>query len=315
MIKGDAGKGEYAADLFYRGANSSAYDTNTYEVRVDGDPEGAAMNKLVEFMSFINTYKATNTDSDLAAWNTWLDVDTYMRSMVMEWLTGNWDAHAYSKFQLHTLFFFQTVGCWRDELTIKFVIGGNNYALYHKTEANQYVYLPMDFDYTFGNGLEQDQVVLATENSDKFTANRPTHSYLYEKLMKIPSFKSKYDTILKDVVTKMFSSQIIDPRLRGLAYMLQREVMWDQSLKRQSVGKSRPWKADEYLSSFDVGGKDVDLLYGVRQWIALKERAVKLQLGLIQAPPTSSNDNGGVGETETDALHGGTANLAILQPF
>ena len=173
----------------------------------------------------------------------------------------------------------------------------------------------MDFDYTFGNGLEQDQVVLATEKSDKFTANRATHSYLYEKLMTIPSFKSKYDTILKDTITKMFNSQIIDPRLRGLAYMLQHEVMWDQSLKRQSVGKSRPWKADEYLSAFDVGGKDVDLLYGLRQWIALKERAVKLQLGLIQPPPTPSEDNGGGGETETDALNGAAAKLAILQPF
>lgn len=101
MIKGDAGKGEYAADLFYRGANGSAYDTNTYEVRVDGDPEGAAMNKLADFMSFINTYVPTNTDSDMEAWNAWLDVDTFMRSMVMEWLTGNWDAHAYSKSHIH----------------------------------------------------------------------------------------------------------------------------------------------------------------------------------------------------------------------
>jgi spore coat protein CotH len=97
LIKGDAGKGEYAADLFYRGANSSVYDPNTYEVRVDGDPEGAAMNKLVEFMEFISTYQPTNTESDMAAWSTWLDVDTYMRSMVIEWLTGNWDGHVYSK--------------------------------------------------------------------------------------------------------------------------------------------------------------------------------------------------------------------------
>jgi CotH kinase protein len=192
--------------------------------------------------------------------------------------------------------------------------GGNNYALYHKTDASKYVYVPMDFDYTFGNGLEQDQVVLATAKSDKFTANRATHSYLYEKLMTMPSFKSKYDSILNDIITKMFSSETIDPRLRGFAYMLQHEVDWDQGLKRQSVGKSRPWKAAEYLSAFDVGGKEVDLLYGVRQWIALKERAVKLQLGIVQPPPPPSEENGG-GDAEADAFHGAAGELAVLQPF
>jgi hypothetical protein len=170
----------------------------------------------------------------------------------------------------------------------------------------------MDFDYTFGNGLEKDQNGLATGPSEKFTADRPVHSYLYEKLMSMPSFKTKYNNILKDIITKMFNSDIIDPRLRGLAYMLQHEIVWDQSLVRQSTGKTRPWKAENYLSSFDTGTDDVDLLYGVRQWIALKERAAKLQLGIIQPPPPPPEDEGNV---ESDAFHGAITNAAKIQPL
>lgn len=185
---------------------------------------------------------------------------------------------------------------------------GNNYLLYHKPDANKYVYLPMDFDMTFGNGLEKDQEYLALGPYEQFTRNRKIHSYLYEKLMTIPAIKARYDAILLDAVTKMFGILTVDPRIGGLAYMLQHEVTWDQALDRRAHRLARRWDAAEYLSMLDKGTSDVDLMYGIRQWISIKENAAKLQLGLVQAPEE-------VGETETDALRR-QANVAaaISQP-
>lgn len=99
LIKGDAGKGKYAANLLYRGANISEYDAKTYEVKIEGVSEGAALTQLIDFMLFISTYEPSMSEADWMAWNARMDVDTYLRSMVLEWLTGNWDAHAYSKFR------------------------------------------------------------------------------------------------------------------------------------------------------------------------------------------------------------------------
>jgi hypothetical protein len=58
------------------------------------------MSQLVNFTSFIYTYQPSKSEADLTAWGAKMDVDTYMRSMVMEWLTGNWDAHAYGKLKI-----------------------------------------------------------------------------------------------------------------------------------------------------------------------------------------------------------------------
>jgi hypothetical protein len=94
----------------------------------------------------------------------------------------------------------------------------------------------------------------------------------------------------------MFNSQAIEPRIGGLAYMLQHEVVWDQALTRQSKGTSRQWSAADYLKTLDTGINDLDLMYGIRQWISLKEKTVKLQLGLIQ--PAKEPEEVHVGEPQ-----------------
>lgn len=147
----------------------------------------------------------------------------------------------------------------------------------------QYLYLPMDFDFTFGNGLEQDQGVLATGKVDEFTLNRPIHSYLYEKVMRIPAFQEMYNKILYDTIMKVFNMEVIEPRMNGLTYMLQHEVNWDHSLKRQSLGITKARLDIDYLATFDQGTGDVDMTYGLREWIKIKEQVVKAQFGLIPA--------------------------------
>jgi hypothetical protein len=79
------------------GPNSLLYDPKVYEVKSDGEPEGTAMNHLIDFMSFIQEYQPTTNEADLQAFSARLDMNSFLRSMVLEWLTGNWDGHAYCK--------------------------------------------------------------------------------------------------------------------------------------------------------------------------------------------------------------------------
>ncbi|KAM3589453.1 hypothetical protein VKS41_000317 [Umbelopsis sp. WA50703] len=267
LVKGDAGKGEHAANLNYVGPNSLLYDPKVYEVKSDGEPEGTAMNHLIDFMSFIQEYQPTTNEADLQAFSARLDMNSFLRSMVLEWLTA-----------------------------------GNNYALYQHPTTMQYLYLPMDFDFTFGNGLEKDQDALATGKVEEFTQNRQIHSYLYEKVMRIPVFQELYNTILYDSITKIFNLEITEPRMNALAYMLQHEVNWDHSLTRQSVGIHQARLDIDYLATFDEGTGDVDMSYGLRQWIKIKEQTVKAMFDLVQDSPPEVSAG-----AETDASRNPTA--------
>lgn len=97
LVKGDAGKGDFAANLNYLGAAAALYDPKTYEVKSEAEAEGTAMQHLIDFMSFIQGFQATTNDADVKAFSARLDMPSFMRSMVLEWLTGNWDGHAYCK--------------------------------------------------------------------------------------------------------------------------------------------------------------------------------------------------------------------------
>ncbi|KAG2186110.1 hypothetical protein INT43_002548 [Umbelopsis isabellina] len=271
LVKGDAGKGDFAANLNFVGPNPLLYDPKTYEVKSEIEPEGTAMQLLIDFMSFIQGYQPTTNEADIKAFSARIDMTSFMRSMVLEWLTGNWDGHAYS---------------------------GNNYALYQHPTSMQYLYLPMDFDFTFGNGLEKDQDAIATGKVDEFTQNRPVHSFLYDKVMRIPAFQEMYNTILYDAITKVFNLEVTEPRMNALTYMLQHEVNWDHSLKRQSVGIHQARLDIDYLATFDQGTGDIDMTYGLREWIKLKEQVVKIQFGLIPAPAVPTPEVSAGAETD-----------------
>ncbi|KAH8548225.1 hypothetical protein BGW37DRAFT_470384 [Umbelopsis sp. PMI_123] len=193
-----------------------------------------------------------------------------MRSMVMEWLTSNWDADIYCKLHITT----QNFTMKSASRSFKFYSPGNNLAMYNNPDTHQYVYIPFNFDNTFGNGLEQDQGILVTGSYEEFhNDNGKIHSYLWEKLAKMPSFKAMYEGIAKDSLKTMFNSNALEPRINALAYMLQNETLWDISLERVSTGISRSWTGLDFLKNLDQGTGDSDLWYGLREFITLKGKS------------------------------------------
>ncbi|KAG0180597.1 hypothetical protein DFQ29_000355 [Apophysomyces sp. BC1021] len=250
MIQGDAGKGDYAANFGYRGENEAAYDDKVYEVKIDGtdgDQPSQAMRHLIQFTRFIVTYKpeaAPDSDEALQIWEPKIDMVRYIRQLALEWIGGNWDA-------------------------------GNNFALYRHPITEQYIMVPMDFDYTFGNGLEEDQRNLMTATSwQEFTIGRKTHSYLWEKVKATTYLRRMYEHTLKDIDERLSNPEILYKRIESLAYLIQHDVGWDRSLERMTVGFTRPWTADDFLKSLDKGMDDDDEMIGLREWIQNKHQAI-----------------------------------------
>lgn len=223
------------------------------------------MENLIEFFRFIKAYDPHKVDDPVRAWRTFIDVDSYLRQLALEWITGNWDAVQYS---------------------------GNNFALYRDPETDQYIMIPMDFDYTFGNGLEEDQKQLLTGEWTDFTANRKIHSYLWEAMKLEPVLVKQYQAIVREMDERLTNPDVLFPRIDALAYMIQRDVVWDRTLERMTAGTTRPWTGEDFLDAFDSGTGEQDELFGLKEWIELKHEALRRHMTSDKIP---GKDDMGVG--------------------
>lgn len=269
LIQGDAGKGAYAANLGFIGDTADAYDDKVYKVKKakTAEQKEAAMQPLIEFMQFIDSYDPEeapeNEDMLLEQWKPYIDAKQFIRQMALEWIGGNWDAVQYS---------------------------GNNYAMYRHPSTGQYITIPMDFDYTFGNGLEEDQRNLMTGEWPEFTAGRKTHSFLWERIKAIPQFVKMYQDTLRDINNHVSNPENMFKRIDGLAYMLQRDVVWDRSLERFTDGLTRPWSAEDFLGSLEHGSGQQDEQIGLKEWISGKSESIMKMQDLAPSGP-----DGGLG--------------------
>ncbi|KAI8342766.1 coth protein-domain-containing protein [Chlamydoabsidia padenii] len=248
IIKADGGKGEYAADLAYHGDVPEGYDALVYEVK-----EGDGMTGLIGLTKFIAQFDLSThpTPKDSAAlfdqWNRVIHLPHFLRQVACEWLGGNWDATVYS---------------------------GNNYVLYKHPKSQQFITIPMDFDFTFGNGLEADQQKLMTGQWIDFSAQRMVHSYLWEKIMSVPFFQEMYMEALGTINDKVTHPTVLLPRAHALAYMLAPEVAWDHSIENWTTGQKARQVTPYVLQALERGtGADDDKI-GLIEWVVQKHQAV-----------------------------------------
>ncbi|ORZ07867.1 coth protein-domain-containing protein [Absidia repens] len=264
IIKADAGKGEYAADLAYRGENAANYDALVYEVKSNTPDEKAnGMASLIDLTRFIASFNiSTASTNAVEQWNQVINVNHFLRQVACEWLGGNWDGIVYS---------------------------GNNYMLYKHPKTNQFITMPMDFDFTFGNGLELDQRKLMTGKWTDISSRRMVHSYLWEKVMSVPEFQKSYMEMLSTINDKVMHPATLLPRVQGLAYMIQHDAEWDKGLQKWTAGgMSRPWADGSFLESLKRGSGADDENIGLIEWIETKHQAVVQDLSETEAldPPS-----------------------------
>jgi hypothetical protein len=152
---------------------------------------------------------------------------------------------------------------------------GNNYILFRGTENDKFAFIPMDFDYTFGNGLEEDQLHLLTGTPEDMLKNRPIRSRLWTKMRQTPYIMAVYKSIIADINEHLTHPDILNARVDAIAKMIEKSVEWDRSLQTRTAGIQAPWTIKNYWASFEKGvpGR-VDNLVGLKQWIKIKYQSI-----------------------------------------
>lgn len=157
-----------------------------------------------------------------------------------------------------------------------YTLAGNNYILHHDTVKSRYVVLPVDFDYTFGNGVESDQIHFLTGKPLDIFKGQPINSYLWDKIRATPYLLDMYYETIQDINSQLTTPELLNQRIDAIVNLIESAIVWDQSLVSQTVGiQSIQTGLNDFKSALVTGSKTkVDQLIGLKEWIEVKYNSI-----------------------------------------
>lgn len=207
------------------------------------NPEDDVMKDLIDFMKILKDYDPKMVADPIAFWNKHLNLDIFLKSMAMEYLTGSWDSY------------------WNS---------GSNYQLYNDPITGQWTWLPTDFDDTFGTSFDgklESYRAIPKKNEMGF------ESPLAQKLIiETPQINARFEQILKDIVSYVFKPSALTPRLNAYKKMIQDDVAWDRVLPRVSKGKSENFTIEDLTKGLGQGTKGN---WGLGNWIEKRSASIQ----------------------------------------
>ncbi|CAO3651569.1 unnamed protein product [Cunninghamella blakesleeana] len=191
----------FVTDLSYFGDNVTKYD-GPYTIEEDPDKGTPSFDRLMELTKFLS--EAPIGEGAEKIWNQHIDMDSVIRSLVIEIAAGFSDGY---------------------------IANANNFFLYDNLQEKRFTYLAADFDMSMGNSI----VNLADQWSGNYTQYpgfklRP----LLQKIIHIPAFKTQFEQLLQNVTKNLVNPKIANQRMDDLFSFLHEDVEWDKTLPKVS---------------------------------------------------------------------------------
>ncbi|KAF9437859.1 hypothetical protein BGZ76_010875 [Entomortierella beljakovae] len=216
------------------------------KIHLGGNPKDDPMRDLIKFMHDLKEYNPEEVADPIAFWEEKLDLDTFLKSMAMEYLAGSWDSY------------------WGS---------GSNYQMYKNPVTGKWTWLPTDFDDTFGTsfpGVIESYRKIPKKNENGF------ESPLAQKLiMETPQINARFEEILKDIVSYVFKPAALHPRLDAYKAMIEDDISWDRDQPRLAKGKNNKFTVEDLSKGLEKGTKGN---WGVKKWI--EDRSLQVQKDL-----------------------------------
>lgn len=241
----------YPADLTYRGPEASAYwpddERRPYDYKSGPDEEGYA-----DLAHFIDVLNNTPDPSFPEAIEAVFDVNGFLRALAIDVVTGSWDDYWYLQ---------------------------NNYYLFYHPAWDRFVYLPYDFDNTFGiDWVGPDwgtRDVYAWGHHDE---PRP----LTDRLLAVDDFRDRFTFYLRRTLEQAFSPDRLNPRIDALLAQI-RDAAAADDFRTRDYG----YTFDDFLASYTqpLGGH---VEYGLKPFISQRYTSALGQLDDVNVPPIFS---------------------------
>ncbi|KAG0040064.1 hypothetical protein BGZ82_005535 [Podila clonocystis] len=243
---GKSGSGRWAA-LRYQGSHTTDYDLGLYKNQILGDnPTNEPMKQLITFMKDLQDWNSTSTGG-VDYWNQHLDLQGYLRSMTVEYLTGAWDSF-----------------WWR----------ANNYFMYFNPQRKVWQFIPTDFDHTFSDGNRPGVETTYKDYGQTLPGGgKPDFPLVNKVIYENKDTNREFEKILLTITKGIFNNGVLDARIDAYMTQIEQDVAWDYSIDRSRLpGKNPAWTIATFRKSINGPGKSL------KAWISGRAKSVPRQI-------------------------------------
>lgn len=240
----------WPADLTYKGSNPNLYKENpagrrTYDLRTN-----TAADDYSDLAYFIDVLNRTSLSSLPCELEKVFDVNSYLKVMAMDILTGNWDGPIFNK---------------------------NNFYLYHNTLTDRFVYIPYDLDNTFG--IDWFQIDWGNRNMYQWghdTEARP----IYERILQVPIYRERFSYFIKEYAEQFFHPNTFFPYIDSIKTQITPSAAND-TYRTLDYGFSMM----QFQQAFDQALSTNHLPYGIKDYVTARRNSVFQQVQLSDMTP------------------------------
>ncbi|KAF9309055.1 hypothetical protein BG003_010274 [Podila horticola] len=238
------------AIMKYEGRFTADYDSLIYTSKIQGDnPADEPMRQLITFMKDLHDFDPTAAGG-VAYWKDRLDLDVFLRSMSLEYLTGAWDQFWYR---------------------------ANNYYMYFNPEKNVWQFIPNDFDNTFSMSSHPDLESTYKDYGHYRLHNKKVNALVAKLIYLNKDINKLFEKSLLTITQGVFNNKALDTRIDAIKNQIEEDVAWDLSIDRSKLpGVDLDFSIENFRAAFEVPVRRVGK--GLKKWIADRAKSVPKQV-------------------------------------
>lgn len=233
----------YPADLHYKGSDPDLYkevifDRRAYQLKTNTEQDDYS--KLAEFIDVLNN--ASDEDFICALENIF-DVDNYLKVIVIDILTSNWDGP---------------------------IVNKNNFYLYYDPCDERFTYIPYDLDNTFG--IDWFSVDWADTDIYNWSDYSGQYRPIFERIIAVDQYRDRYTYYFKNILDNHFNSDFLNTYLDD-----KRELIQEYRVDDTFAEVDYDWTYQNFLDSYSAALGD-HVKYGMKDYIAERASTARNQL-------------------------------------
>ena len=246
----------WPADMVYLGSDPDLYKLSSGGRRVYELKTNETIDDYSDLALLIDVLNNTPINDLPCALESIFNVNTFLKAIAFDILSGNWDGSLYNK---------------------------NNFYLYHNQATGLFEYIPYDLDNTFGidwfgiNWAERN--IYAWGHPDQ---PRP----LYWRILMVPEYKDRLSFYMHTYVNGLYKENVLFPEIDSLKTMLAPSVAVDDYYTLDYG-----FSIDDFYAGFGEALPYPHTPIGVKQFISQRRSATIQQLQLNAIDPIISMVN------------------------
>jgi len=243
----------YPADLNYKGNNPDTYKEVIYGRRNYDLKSNEYADDYADFANFVKVLNLTSDSNLPCELEKVFNVDLYLKTIIFDILTGNWDGPIYNK---------------------------NNFYLYKNQFTGQFEYIPYDLDNTLGiDWVNRDWGNRNIYKWSKGGEPRP----IYNRLMENQEYRDRFSYYMQEILLNIYNETELYPYLDDIRDNL-KEYIEDDTYYTLDYG----FDVSDFEDGFEYQIGYVQTDYGIKEFIQTRLIASFTQLEMNDMHPAIS---------------------------